>query len=152
MYYDKIVEIIVFLLREIHNNKQLSDIDIEALSKQGYTQNEINTAFGWIYTKIYSGEKVFTAQSSPNHSHRILHEVERNIITPDAHGYLIQLRELGLINDMDIEVIIDKIMVSGFAKVTIEEMKVFIAGYLLDIDDMSNPNHRAMLNINDTIN
>ncbi|RPI14933.1 MAG: DUF494 family protein [Ignavibacteriae bacterium] len=152
MYYDKIIEIIVFLLRELQNNKQLSEVDLDALSKLGYTQNEINTAFGWLYSKMFSGEKVFTTDKSTHQSHRVLHDVERNIILPDAHGYLIQLRELGLLSDMDIEVIIDKIMVSGFTNVGVDEIKAFIASYLLDIEDMTNTNRRVMLNTNDTIN
>lgn len=152
MYYNRIIEIIVFLLRELQDNKQLSDVDFDALSKLGYTQNEINTAFGWIYSKMYTGEKVFAADRTISQSHRVLHEVEKNVITPEAQGYLIQLKELGLLSDMDVEVIIDKIMVSGFSKINLDEIKAFIASYLLDLEDMTNTNRRVMLNTNDTIN
>jgi uncharacterized protein Smg (DUF494 family) len=152
MYYNRIIEIIVYLLNELQDNKQLSDVDFDALSKLGYTQNEINTAFGWIYSKMYLGEKVFTTDKSVTQSHRVLHEVEKNIISPESQGYLIQLKELGLLSDMDIEVIIDKIMVSGFPKISLDEIKAFIASYLLDLEDMTNTNRRIMLNTNDTIN
>jgi len=152
MFYERVIEIIVLLLDELKINKQLGEVDVQKLAKLGYTQNEINTAFSWIYTKIHAGEKIFDSEKSDSRSHRVLHEVEKNVISLEAYGYIIQLRELGLLNDMEIEDLIDKIMASGYMKVTQEDMKAFIAGYLLDIDDMNNTNKRVMLNTNDTIN
>ncbi len=151
MLYEKIIEIIVYLLGELKKNKQLAEIDLENLSNLGYTQNEINTAFGWIYSKIYAGEKIFNEEGAKNRSFRVLHDVEKNVIAPEAYGYLIQLKELGLITDMDIEVIIDKIMLSAYNKIGLEDIKGYIASYLLDIDDMNNSNRRIMINTNDTI-
>jgi uncharacterized protein Smg (DUF494 family) len=152
MLYEKIIEIIVYLLSEMKKNKQLGEIEVEQLSNLGYTQNEINTAFSWIYSKIYAGEKIFTEEIVKSRSFRVLHDVEKNVITPEANGYLIQLRELGLITDMDIETIIDKIMLSAYNKIEVEDMKSYIAAYLLDLDDMNNSNRRIALNTNDTIN
>ena len=62
-----------------------------------------------------------------------------------------QLKELGLINNMDIDLIIDKIMVSSYNSVSQEDMKAIIASYLLDLDEMNDTNSRMMININDTI-
>ncbi|HJY64409.1 MAG TPA: DUF494 family protein [Ignavibacteria bacterium] len=152
MLYEKVLEIIVFLLAELKMNKQLSDVDLNQLEKLGYTQNEINTAFSWIYSKIYTGDKIFADEDKIANSSRFLHEVEQNVITPEAYGYLIQLKELGLLNNLDIDLIIDKLMVTSYNKVEINEMKFMIASYLLDIDDMNNTNSRMMININDTIN
>lgn len=151
MLYEKIIEIIVFLLGELKKNKQLGEIELESLSSLGYTQSEINTAFSWIYSKIYAGEKIFN-DTSASRSFRVLHDVEKNIIAPEAYGYLIQLRELGAITDMEIEVIIDKVMLSAYSKVGIEDIKSYVAAYMLDIDDMTNSNRRIGLNTNDTIN
>jgi len=151
MLYEKIIEIIVYLLGELKENKQLGEDDMRNLSKLGYTQNEINTAFSWIYSKIYAGEKIFADEKPGSRSHRMLHEAEKNIITPDAYGYLLQLRELGLISDMDMEIIIDKIMIAGY-NVTNEDIKIIIGAYLLDNEDMNSNNKRIMLNTKDSIN
>lgn len=152
MFYERVIEIIVFLLTELKESKQLSEVDLQKLTKLGYTQNEINTAFSWVYSKVHSGEKIFSGSGTTARSHRILHEVEKNVIEPEAFGYLIQLRELGLVNDTDFEVIIDRIMASGYMKVNKEDVKYFLAGFLLDIEDADNKNNHIMLNINDTIN
>lgn len=151
MLYEKIIEIIVFLLSELKNNKELAEIDVDKLSTLGYTQNEINTAFSWVYSKIYSGEKIFVDETGETKSQRFLHDVEQNVISPEAYGYLIQLKQLGMINNMDIDLIIDKIMVSSHNDVDLQEMKFIIASYLLDIDDLHNTNSRIMINSNDTI-
>jgi uncharacterized protein Smg (DUF494 family) len=151
LLYEKIIEIIVFLLSELKNNKQLAEIDVDKLSNLGYTQNEINTAFSWVYSKIYSGERIFIDDTTESNSHRFLHDVEQNVIEPEAYGYLIQLRELGLINNMDVDLVIDRIMVSSFNRVDLADMKLMIASYLLDIDDMNNSNSRMMINANDTV-
>jgi len=151
MLYEKIIEIIVYLLSELKNNKQLADVDMENLANLGYTQNEINTAFSWVYSKIYAGEKIFLDPKSDTRSQRFLHDAEQNIVSPEAYGYLVQLKELGLINNMDIDLIIDKIMVSSYSNVSKEDMKSIIATYLLDIDEMNDTNSRVMINLNDTI-
>jgi uncharacterized protein Smg (DUF494 family) len=152
MIYEKVLEIIVFLLAELKKNKQLSEVDLKQLEKQGYTENEINTAFSWVYSKIYTGDKIFADEDNNIKSNRFLHEVEQNIISSEAYGYLIQLKELGLLNNMDVDLIIDKLMVTSYNKVDLVDMKYMIAAYLLDIDDMNNTNSRMMINTDDTIN
>jgi len=152
MLYEKIIEIIVYLLSELKNNKQLAEVDMDNLANLGYTQNEINTAFSWVYSKIYAGEKIFLDPKADTRSQRFLHDAEQNIVTAEAFGYLIQLKELALINNMDIDLILDKIMVSSYNHLSKEDMKSIIASYLLDLDEMNDTNSRIMINLNDTIN
>lgn len=149
---EKIIEIIVFLINEMRNNKRLGDIDLRVLSDHGYTQNEISTAFSWLFDKINMGENILIDQE-PNrpHSYRILHEAERTVITPEAQGYLIQLRELGLLDDTTVETIIDRIMMAGFSTVDLSEMKILVASILFDYDDSDRLGSRLMLNSKDTI-
>ena len=149
---EKIVEILVYLISELRKNTPIGDIDLSVLSKKGYSTSEISTAFNWLYEKVTHGDAIITDTArSSIHSHRSLHEAERNVITPEAFGYLIQLRELGLINDLDIEIVIDRIMMSGFATVDSEEIKLIVASLLLENDDSTNYGSRKMLHGNDTI-
>ncbi len=152
MFYERIIELIVILLRELKNKSEFTMKEVEKIYKLGYTQNEVSTAFSLIYTKFNQGDKIFSEKNNAVQSHRFLHEVEKKVITPEAFGYLIQLRELGIVNDIDIEVIIDKIMVSGYPSVNEYEMKMFLASHLIDFDEMENTTKRVTININDTIN
>ncbi len=150
---EKIVEILVYLIGELRNNIPINDIDLSVLSKKGYSTTEISTAFNWLFEKIADGENIITdtAPSSP-HSHRVLHDVERAVINAEAYGYMIQLRELGLITDMDIEVLIDRIMMSGYGSVELNEVKTMVAQLMAESDDSFNTGSRTMLGGKDTIN
>ena len=150
---EKIVEILVYLISELRNNIPINDIDLSVLSQKGYSTTEISTAFNWLYEKISDGENIITdtAPTSP-HSHRMLHDVERAVIKADAYGYLIQLRDLGLITEMEIEVIIDRVMMSGYLAVDIAEIKSMVAQLMSESDDSFNTGSRTMLGGKDTVN
>lgn len=150
MYYGRIIEIIVHLLREMSSNKNLNEDQVTKLKGMGYTQNEINAAFSWIYDKFGTREKLFQQKSFASKSHRVLHHLEKQLISPEAFGYLIQLKELGLINDDEIEVIIEKILISRISKINLEDMKLFVASILFELDDNFMP-RQIMLSSNDTI-
>lgn len=150
--HEKIVEILIYLLGELRKNTPIQDIDLSILSKNGYSPSEISTAFNWLYDKISEGESLVIDQteSSP-HSHRVLHDAERNIITPEAYGYLIQLHEIGLLSDADIEIIIERVMMSGYVAVDLEEMKTQVSSVLSENDDGTEHGSRRMLHGRDTI-
>jgi len=151
--HEKIVEILIYLIGELRKNTPLNDIDLAVLSQQGYSTTEISTAYNWLFDKISHGENLITdiEEASP-HSHRVLHEAERSVISADAFGYLIQLRELGLITDLDIEALIDRIMMSGYLLINVEEIKSLAAAIMLENVDVVSSGSRTMLNGKDTIN
>ncbi len=149
--HEKVIEIIVYILNEMRNSKQISEIDIKRLNTDGYTDAEINTAFAWIFSKIDSGEKLFTDSSKTSKSHRFFHSAEQNIMSTESMGYLIQMKELGIITDMDEELIIDKIFMAGYQKVGVDELKLIISTLLFDFEDKSDSLNRLVLQNNETI-
>lgn len=148
---EKIIEIIVYILNEMRNSKHINEIDLKKLNKDGYTEAEINTAFAWIFSKIESGEKLFNESSASNKSHRFFHNAEQNILSTEAMGYLIQMKELCIISDLDEELIIDKIFMAGYQKVGVEEIKLLISSLLFDFEDKTNSISRLVLQNNETI-
>jgi Smg protein len=149
---DKVIEIIVYILSEIKEIKQLNEIDVNSLSNKGYSDSEINTAFAWIFSKLDEGELIFKDENENTKSHRMFNLVENKIFTVDAKGYLLLLRELGLLNDLDIDLVIERILLSGFQKINISELKKFIASFILNTDSKSDILSRMILQNNDTIN
>jgi uncharacterized protein Smg (DUF494 family) len=137
----------------MRQNSRVGEIDLRVLADRGYTQTEISTAFSWLFDKINLGEHIFLEEdATSSHSHRILHEVEKMVISPEAYGYLIQLREIGLVDEADIELIIDRVMISGFSKVSVDDMKTVVATVMFDFEDSERIGSRLMLNSRDTIN
>ena len=149
---EKIVEISVYLMGELRNNIPLGESDLSVLTNSGYTPTEISTAFSWLYEKIDLGENLVKeiSKSSP-HSHRVLHDAERMVFTPEAHGYLIQLRELGLITEEDIETVIDRVMLADYVSAGMQETKSIVASILLEGEDSRASGSRVMFNGKDTI-
>ena len=145
---ERVVEIILFLVSELRSNKRLNDVDVSSLTRDGYTQSEISSAFSWLFERLSAGKSNADIASGASTSHRMLNDHEKMVIESQAYGYLIQCQQLGLLNNVNVETIIERIMMAGFAAVGLQEMKSFVAGYLFD---MENSNGQISLGTNDTI-
>jgi uncharacterized protein Smg (DUF494 family) len=145
---ERVVEIILFLVNELRSNKRLNDVDISSLTRDGYTQSEISSAFSWLFERLSGGKSITDVTSGASTSHRMLNDAEKMVIGSQAHGYLIQCQQLGLLNNIDVETIIERIMMAGFTAVGLPEMKSFVAGYLFDMEGSSG---HISLGTNDTI-
>jgi uncharacterized protein Smg (DUF494 family) len=145
---ERIVEIILYLVSELRSNKRLSDVDVSSLTRDGYTQSEISSAFSWLFERLTLGKSMTDVTSGASTSHRILNDTEKMVIESQAYGYLIQCQQLGLFSNIDVETIIERIMIAGFTTIGLPEMKSFVAGYLFD---MEGSNGQVSLGTNDTI-
>lgn len=148
---EKIIEIIVLILNEMRNSKHINDIDIKKLNRDGYTEAEINAAFAWVFSKLDSGEKLLNEHQSETKSRRFFHPSEQSILDTEAIGYLIQMKELGIISDPDIELVIDKVFMAGYQKAGIYEIKLIISSLIFDFEDKNNSLNRIVLQNNDTV-
>lgn len=131
-----IVEILVILMRQ-YPEGDIKPEEFDPLTEDliglGYSQQEIDTALFWYYNRLENriGNEVFKDQPASN-SFRVLHEVERTILTSGAYGYLVELRALGLISVMDMDQIIEKAIIIGGRKVTTEDIKSFVASFIME--------------------
>lgn len=149
---ERVVEILVFLMTELREDKQLHDIDLAPLRDRGYTTSEISAAFSWLYENMGSGdvESVSHARAARG-SRRILHEVERTVLSLEAQGYLIQLAELDLLDDRDIETVIERAIGTGYAGLSVQEVKEIVAAVLSSRERPGGSGGHSMLNNEDTI-
>ena len=136
---EKVMEIIVFLMKHMQDEKgrfnDIADVS-QSLVGHGYTQQEVNTAFAWLFDRLQAQAEVVVDPTQPLQPkpNRILHAVEQLMIQPDAYGYLLELRELGLINDTQTELIIERAMLTGARSVTREDIKTIAAPILFESD------------------
>ncbi|MFA6569741.1 MAG: DUF494 family protein [Bacteroidota bacterium] len=151
--YEKIIEIIVFVIAELKQNKNFDEIDIGELQRLGYTQEEISTAFSWIVDRIEFSDKfptnlVFTTVDS----FRVLHEVEKQLFSPEAWGDLVQLQTLGIISNEMIEILIERAIMMGMQEIDSENLKSFVAGFIFNANSNTSPVQHYMLRGNERIN
>ena len=151
---ERIIEILVYVLTEVKRTKKsVGEIDISQLVQKGYTQQEISTAFAWLNNRLQVDDKVLERSSTEDNrgSFRFLHRAEQYVITPEAYGYLIQLRELNIISQQEMELVIENAMLEGF-ELSIAEIQNIITSVLFDSSLGHSSSNRTILNSNDTIN
>lgn len=132
---ERVVEILVYIMSEIRGkNPAPSKLDVLSrdLVQRGYTENEISSAFSWLFDHYKTDFEELVRNHGPmlNNSFRILHDVERMVISPAAHGYLLQLRQLGILDDLELEQIIERAMMVGSPRLDEAEMKSLVATLL----------------------
>ena len=154
------MEIVLYLVGEIRRNKQLADIDLKKLSDRGYSESEVSTAFTWLVDKIMvvgaqaeltPGAAQKALDTGGRNPFRIYHELELAILQADARGYLLQLRELGLLKDAELELILDRLWLLGAQNISLEEVRDFAAGIIFDFNDSSRTGSRMMLSLTDRV-
>ena len=149
---ERIVEILIYIMSEMQSRKGFVDIDVGDLRNQGYSQSEISAALSWLYDNLKLQEVGVSHEGRPAEgSRRVLHEVEKQMLSIEAQGYLIQLRELGLVDDRDLEVVIERVVLSGFEKLSPTELQEIVAAVLLTKRGNTQEANRSGLYNRDTI-
>ena len=134
----RIVEILMYVIGEIQS-RRIRPEEIEGISddlvQRGFSQREVATAIS-LFADRLNGEVRRTHVASPSgvHAHRVLHDVERQYVAADAHGYLIQMTHLGILDQADVEEIIERCMLLGNLNVGMDEIKMLVATHLLEKD------------------
>ncbi|MFQ5707403.1 MAG: DUF494 family protein [bacterium] len=138
---ERVVEILVLIMSEINNGDNSAKLDLlsKDLLKKGYTENEISSAFSWLLERMKSdSEELIENQGCiMQNSFRHLHEVERSIISTESFGYMIQLKELGIIDENQLEQILERAMMLGVSHINITEIKTIVASVLFNPENVT---------------
>ncbi len=149
--YEKIVEIIAFLMSELNSNHSISETTFKDLSNQGYTDTEISAAFGWLADRSQIQEQLIESIDAQKHSFRILHEFEQMYISPEVYGYFLQLFQLDVLTHDQIETVIERCLMSGMQPVDMNTAKFSVGSILFNAGQYEVPSQRIFLNGTDTI-
>ncbi len=123
---ERLIEVIMYLLKEFNRDETQNDYRSlsQKLMASGYSNVEINFALNWIFNNLTekngAQDEAFEYSSR---SSRLLHELEKIIFTPQAYGYLLQMRQLGLLNDAEFEEVVDEAIMSASPTVSVDDIK-----------------------------
>lgn len=136
---ERVMEIVAYIVNAMQSSldeaifgqfENLSTVLIE----QGYTENEINSAFSWLIEKIppdmdgeYSIEQV-----PPDQQDRTWYNFNKSAFTPTGSNYLIQLHELDIIGEEEIEQILDHSHRHGKHGISIYEIKAMVSSLIFN--------------------
>lgn len=121
-----IVNLIVNHILENDDPEHNKNNVMETLVSKGYNPNEIIDAFTWIRSfavNLYNDMQFDKFHHKP-HAFRILGEEERIRFTVEAWGFLIKLRELGIIDDPLREEIINKALLIIDDEVDLDDIMI----------------------------
>jgi uncharacterized protein Smg (DUF494 family) len=152
MMKEKVVEILIQLMTAMQDQRGMQEIDLSPLKDRGYTPSEINAAFAWLSEHVQgTGPDGVPSPRALRGSRRVLHEAERSAFSTEAQGYLIQLAELGLLDDRDMEAVIERAMGSGYENLPLQDVREIAAGVLINREGSFPAKHHSMLTNEDTI-
>lgn len=118
---------------------QLDNLDDVSsyLKSNGFTENEISSAYSWVLDQIQSDSQFLLNSDDTDGSFRVLSDQERRIFTTESLGYMLQLNYLGLINNSQMELILDRGSLLGSTPIDLEQLKLIIGSMLFrEFDDI----------------
>ncbi len=118
MSEDTFLEIILFLserFSEAYPQKWELDEASEFLLEMGYDRSAVNRAISWFFLQAEPDATDYAAAPVKKSvtGFRVLSPQEMSRITPEAYGYLIELKRLGIIDDDSLEDVMDNAMATG---------------------------------------
>jgi Smg protein len=116
-----IVNIITRYFLEEHEPKSESDL-VEELLAVGFGADEIDAAFNWMEDQTLR-QPPQEGLAAPLLSHRVFSPDEQRILSSEARGFLINLRNLGLLDETLFEEIIHKSVEMSDEEVSFREIK-----------------------------
>ncbi len=146
---ERIIEIILYLINQIRKDIPIESIDVKGLASDGYTDAEIGMAFSWIADRAVFGTE--GEASKTTRSFRILHDSERMLFRTDAYGYMVLMMQIGLLNEGEFEMIVNRAQIAGYQGLGIAEVKELVSSLLAESGDIGFAGSRLMLNSNDTV-
>jgi uncharacterized protein Smg (DUF494 family) len=104
-----------------------------SLRNLGFTEQEISTAYNWILGHTgMPAENLYTKIPERSGSNRVLTEAERARLTSEAHGFLLRLFNLGILDREQFEAVLDRLTLSGRRLVTPEQVKLLVSAVLFN--------------------
>jgi len=142
---NRIVEIIVAIvdkLIEVPEDSCTVEEITNSLLEDGFTAGEINDALAWLYYAV--DDRLLTngriaARSASRKSLRVLSEFEKSVISPEAYGYILQLTQLGLLDDLQVEDLIERAIGMCAETVEIADIKQILPTVLLEASSWFSP-------------
>ena len=138
---NRIVECLLYVMNELKITsvkRDEAELLAQFLEERGYTSTEIDAVVTWLLDRddFFPGSIEMLGHGKISRTHRVLSELESSVITPSAHGYLIQLLELGLINEFEFERVLEQVTFSGLITVGVNEIEAIASAVLLETDSI----------------
>lgn len=134
---NNVIDLIIQMVRMIRSGSTIRELDNRSFPDA--SKSEASAAYSWIMQNVESGQLSSEARKKHSKQLRILHAAERTIISTEAYGYLIELFNIGIIDQNDMERIIENAMMNNFEKIGIDRIKEMVAKLVFGTGDSNKP-------------
>ncbi len=129
----RIMKIVMHVIAQLRDAETVNDIDIDALRNGGYTEDEISVAVGWLVDQMEHSLRSPSRSEMlerPSSNFRTLHPAERILFSKEAHGELVQMQTLGIINAFQIEQVIERSVLAAETSMTTDTLHSIVSEIL----------------------
>jgi len=137
---NRILEIVVFLIDYMQGTKTAgggSDDVSTVLEAEGYSEDEISSAYSWLLQRYDSAPEQYFSDFPPAPtSVRILTQSERTQLSAEAQGFLLKLLHMSLIDSEQLEMVLERVSTFGPRACDLDQMKLIASSVVLeDLED-----------------
>lgn len=129
---EKVIEILGHLLRQFQEEEpRRMENATQWLQESGYTASEISTALSLFYKRFKPLERT-QHRTGPEAKtpYRVMSPFEKGIIEQSAYSYLLQLYRLNVITVHELEYILERAVMFGSTRVTLDEIRYIAASVI----------------------
>jgi uncharacterized protein Smg (DUF494 family) len=149
----EIVDVIVKVFKGIKDDYSIRDVEKSLQSNNTYHKNIIAAAYSWIYEKNARDKiEIDKINVLSEDSFRILSNEERIIFGEEIEIYIMQLYNIGLLNNKDIDKIVEQVQLFPENAKSKDNINLLILSLFFDTDKKSLPGSRYLLYSSDTVN
>ncbi len=148
----KIVEVLARILDGINKNIPLEELNKQLLKNKEFDKQTLSAAFSLVYDKVLSGKILKDRVDESSKKIRLLTDEEREFLGIDNYNYIIHLMNIGLIDSIDVEIILEQLMLFPEDSINRDDINWIILISLVDFNSKILPGSRILLYSSDTIN
>ena len=148
----KIVEVLARILDGINKNIPLEELNTQLQKNKEFDKQTLSAAFSLVYDKVLAGKVLKDKISEGSKKIRLLTSEEREYLGVDNYNYIVHLMNIGLIDSIDIEIILEQLMLFPEDTINRDDINWIILISLVDFNSKILPGSRILLYSSDTIN
>jgi uncharacterized protein Smg (DUF494 family) len=149
----KIVEVLAKILEGLRDNFTIEEVNKTLITNKDFDEQTVSAAFGLVFDKFLTNRMEFRKRGkSVSKGFRVLTNDEVNIIGVDNTKYIQHLVNVGLLDPIDVELIIEQMTMFPDEKISKDDINWIILFSLVDFDSEILPGSRVLLYSSDTIN
>jgi uncharacterized protein Smg (DUF494 family) len=151
---EKIVEVLAEILERLKKNSSLEEVNKVLSKNKRFDEQTLSAAFSLVFDKVLT-QRIAAGKKS-NHSNksnfRLLTDEEKEVIGIENYNYILHLYNVGLLDYIDFEMILEQIMLFPSESITRDDINWTIFISLVDFNADLLPGSRLLLYSSDNIN